>query len=146
MAGTFGGYWQNKILADRLGQQTATQQTLFLALGTAAVFTAATNTFEPYDAATAGYARYPIGTNSMFETASVPAAYAGSVATNTATMTITAGALSNWGDIGWIALMNTSTVGQGNVLAWCTAAATRTVLTGDQVLIAAGSLTIQVGP
>lgn len=153
MAGTFGGYWQSQLLKHILGQATATQQqTNWIALGTSAVFTAGgTNTFEPFTAASAvgaGYSRYPVGTNSFFEAITVPTAgsLSGAICTNTATLTISAGVASSWGDIGWIAIMNTTTVGTGDVLAWCTAAATRTVSTGDQVLIAAGSLSIQVGP
>ena len=153
MAGTFGGYWQSQILNSLVNNTTLTHtQTMWVALGTSAVFTAGgTNTFEPFTAASAagaGYARYGIGTGSCFEAVTVPTAgsLSGAVATNTATLTISAGTTSSWGDIGWIAIMNTTTVGTGDVLAWCTAAATRTVSTGDQVLIAAGSLSIQVGP
>lgn len=84
----------------------------------------------------------------MFEgvTQATLAPSSGAICTNTATMTISAGTTSSWGNVCIIALMNTATVGTGDVLAWCTAAATRNILTGDQVLIAAGSLSIQVGP
>lgn len=148
MAGTFGTYWQGNILKDRLGQATATQQTLFLALGTQTLWTAA-GTAPSWECSNdGGYARYPIGTNSMFEavTNATLAPSSGAIATNTATLTISAGTTSDWGSVCIIALMNTTTVGTGDILAWCTAAATRVVAKGDQVLIAAGSLSIQVGP
>lgn len=148
MAGTFGGYWQGQILKDRLGQATATQQTVFIALGTTTMWTAA-GTGPAWECSNdGGYARYPVGTNSCFESVTFPGAgpYTGAIATNTATLTISAGTTSSWGFVCMVALMNTATIGTGDVLGWCTAVATRQVLTGDQVLIAAGSLSIQVGP
>lgn len=149
MAGTFGGYWSSQLLKHILGQTTATQQqTTWIALGTTTMWTAA-GTGPSWECSNdGGYARYPVGTNSLFEAVTVPGAgpYTGSIATNTATLTISAGTTSNWGAVCMIALMNTATIGTGDVLAWATALATRTVLTGDQVLIAAGSLSIQLGP
>jgi len=146
MSGTYGSRWQGQVLAYQLGQTTYTQQTYWVAMCSQTAWTAAgSSIMEPSGG---GYARYPIGTNSIFNavTVSTVGPTSGAVATNTATMTISAGTTSNWGDIGWIAIMDTSTIAAGNCLAWCTAAATRTVNTGDQVLIAAGSLTIQLGP
>lgn len=146
MAGTYGSRWQGQLLKHQLGQTVFTQQTNWLALCSQTCWTAGgSSIMEPTGG---GYARYPIGTNSMFEavTVSTVGPTSGAIATNTATLTISAGTTSNWGDIGWIAIMDTSTIGAGNCLAWCTAAATRTVLTGDQVLVAAGSLSIQLGP
>ena len=151
MAGTYGSRWQAELLKLQLGQQTVpyTQQTLWVAMCNIAPHTAGgSNILSAECSAGGGYARYPIGTNSMFEavTAAVSQTASGAIATNTATMTISAGTTSNWGDVGWIAIMNTSTIGAGLLLAWATAAATRTILTGDQVLIAAGSMSIQLGP
>lgn len=146
MAGTYGSRWQAQILKHQLGQTLYTQQTYWVSLCNSTCWTAAGSDSVSEVSAGGGYARYPIGTNSFFEAVTVPTLFSGAIATNTSTLTISAGTTSNWGDIGWIRIMDTSTIGAGNTLAWCTAAATRTVLTGDQVLIAAGSLSIQLGP
>ena len=142
MAGTFGVYWQQQILSHIADGTVFTQQTLWVALSTSTFWTAAGSDFagEPGGAA---YARYGINTGLWSAVVSGAIGSSGCYILNSTQFTF-AQPTSNWGTIGYIALCNTSTSGQGYILAWCTAANARTVLTGDTVLVGTGSLQLQV--
>lgn len=142
MAGTFGGYWQVNILRTITGSQVMTQQTYWLAACTAAPMTAggtnmalaecqATNTYA--------YTRYGLATSIWKAVSgSTPASVGNTTIINYNTATPGA-----WGTIAYLAIMNTSTVRTGDILAW--GPCTNTVVgTGDTLRIATGSLVLSI--
>lgn len=141
MAGTFGGYWQANILRQITGSQVMTQQTYWIAACTVAPMTAGgTNVALCEIQTVAGaYTRQAISTN-MWQavTGSSPATVA-----NTAVINWTTAAGAAWGTVAYIAIFNTSTRGQGDILAW--GACTNTVVaTGDTLRIGTASLVISI--
>ncbi len=142
MAGTFGTYWQVQILSQLAANSVLTQQTYWIALATGTMWTAAGSDFAS-EPGGGGYARTAINTGLWNATVSGAIGSSGSYITNSTQFTL-ATPTSNWGTIGYIALCNTSTSGQGSILAWCTAANARAVLTGDTVVIGTSSLQLQI--
>lgn len=137
----FGPYWEVAVLRNITGSQAMTQYTVYVGLCTAAPLTGAGSNPALCECATntGGYTRVGIGTNQWVAVAgSSPAVTYNSAAFTWSTST------TSWGDISYVALFNTSTVNDGNVVAFATAAATKTIATGDQAVLGTQSLALQI--
>lgn len=140
--GQFGTHWEQTILMHITGQTSLTQQTYWIAACTAAPMTGAGTNMalaECEGTATANYTRISINTAGWTTVSgSSPA-----VTRNTAPVIWQTATSCAWGTIGWIAIMDTSTIGGGDVLAW--GACTNTAVgTGDTLRIGTQSLSLQV--
>lgn len=141
--GQLGTYWEQNILRQITGSQVMTQQTYWLAACTAPPMTGGGSNVALMECQTnaGAYARVAVSTN-MWQavSGSSPAVARNTTVINWATA---AGAGAAWGTIAYIAMMNTSTRQQGDILAW--GACTNTVVaTGDTLRIGTASLTISI--
>lgn len=136
----FGPYWEVAVLRHITGSQAMTQYTVWVGLCTAAPLTGSgSNPAVCECAATMNYARVGIATNAWVAVAgSSPA-----VTYNSAAFTFNT-ATNNWGDVLYVALFNTQTVNDGNVVAFATMPATKTIATGDQAVLGTQSLALQI--
>lgn len=141
--GQFGTYWETQILKHITSQTSLTAQTYWVAACTAAPMTSAGTNLALAECATAGnavgYARVIMGTAAW----TVVSGSSPAVVRNSAKITWATAVSPAWGTIAYIALMNTSTIQTGEVLAW--GACTQTVVgTGDTLSLGTQSLTLQV--
>lgn len=137
----FGPYWETAILRHITGSQAMTQYTVWVGLCTAAPLTGSGSNPAVCECATntGGYSRVGIATDTWGAVSgSSPANTYNSAAYTWSTST------TSWGDISYVALFNTATVNDGNVIAFATAAATKTIATGDQAVLGTSSLTLQI--
>lgn len=137
----FGPYWEVAVMRHITGSQNMTQLTVYVGLCTAAPLTAAGSNPALCECATntGGYTRQGIGTNQWVAVSgSSPA-----VTYNSASFSWTTSTTS-WGDVLYVALFNTSTINDGNVLAFATMPATKTIGTGDQAILGTQSLSLQL--
>lgn len=137
----FGPYWEVAVLRHITGSQNMTQATWFIGLCTGAPLTAAGSNPALCECCTntGGYTRVEIYTaNWVAVSGSSPAVTYNSAAKTWATST------TSWGDISYVAIFNTTTINDGNVVAFATAAATKTIATGDQAVLGTQSLALQI--
>jgi hypothetical protein len=120
-------YLENKLLEHSLGKTSYAMPTVYVALYTALPTEAGSvNEFTG-----GGYTRQPV----TFGSAS-----GGSITNNTSVSFPVASA--NWGTIQAIGLVDSQTVGQGNLLWYGSLDVAKTVTTGDQYLMPANSITV----
>lgn len=139
--GQFGTYWETQILKHITGQTSLTSHTFWMAACTAAPMTAAGTNVALGECQTnaASYARVAIATAAWTTVSgSSPA-----VVRNSAKISFATAASPGWGTISYLMIMNTSTLGQGEVLAW--GACTNTAVgTGDTLALGTQSLALQI--
>ena len=139
--GNFGTYVQVAVLSQMFDSGTAlTGTTMFVGLLSAAPMSTTGSDFVSEPSA-GGYARVAIGTASWQVVLSGTTSQSGSYLLNSANIVFPT-STSNWGTMAYIFASNTSLSGSGPLLWWCTAAASRSVLTGDTVTIGTQSLQV----
>jgi hypothetical protein len=139
MAGSMSDFLENEILDHILSAATYTAPaTVYIGLWTSALTDASTG-------ATAGevsggsYARVAVTNNAT----NWPAASGGSKS-NGADFTFPT-ATAGWGTVTHFAILDSATLGAGNILYWADLTVSKTVSNGDIVKFATGSITITQG-
>lgn len=139
MAGSMSDFLENEVLDHILSAATYTAPaTVYIGLWTSALTDASTG-------ATAGevsggsYARVAVTNNAT----NWPAASGGSKS-NGADFTFPT-ATAGWGTITHFAILDSATLGAGNILYWADLTVSKTVSNGDIVKFATGSITITQG-
>lgn len=134
MTGSASDYLENKLLNEVVGKTAYTMPTAYIALLTAVPDDADTGATLTEPSTGDGYARITTSGASW-------AAASGGSTSNAAILT-SATATGDWGTILAIALVDSATVGAGNVLVWGELATSKTVLSGDSLTFAVGDLVI----
>ncbi|MDP3013343.1 MAG: hypothetical protein Q8M92_03815 [Candidatus Subteraquimicrobiales bacterium] len=136
MAGSFSNYAENKVLDHLVGKTSFTMPTVWVALVTTDATDASTGEtlVEPATEDTA-YARKSTA-GSDWDAAS------GGATANAAAITFATATGEGWGTIIGFALVDSATVGEGNVLAWGELGVDKTISAGDTASFAIGDLDV----
>jgi hypothetical protein len=136
MAGSFSDYAENKILDHLVGKTSWTMPTVYVALCTSAPTDSSTGAtiVEPSTSGTA-YARKSTAGADWEAAASGANQNANAITFATATG-------AGWGTITHFALVDSGTVGAGNMLAWGSLTVSKAISAGDTASFAAGDLDI----
>ena len=134
MAGSFSDFLELEVLDHVFGAAAYTAPvTIYVGLWTSALTDASTG-------ATAGevsggsYARVAVTNNAT----NFPAASAGAKSNGTAVTFPTATA--SWGTVTYVGLLDSVTLGAGNLLAWADLTTSKTISSGDTASFAAGDI------
>lgn len=134
MAGSASDYLELKLLEEIVGKTAYTMPTAYIALLTAAPTDASTGATIVEPAGADAYARITTSGASWGTAASGSIANAAILTSPTAT--------GDWGEITHFALLDSATLGAGNVLVWGELTDSKTVLSGDSLSFAVGALII----
>jgi hypothetical protein len=124
-------YLELKVLDHTLGTTSYTAPTVYLALYTSMPTDSSAGTEV---ASGRGYARQAVAFS---------AASSGSAA-NSAVETFGPNTTTNWGTVTGAALVDSGTIGAGNVLYYKAFSSSRAVVVGDKIEFAAGSITVSI--
>lgn len=127
MPGSMSDYLENKLLEHSLGKTAYPMPTVYAALYTSVP----TEAGAVNELIGGGYARVPVSFGSA----------SGGTISNSASISFSV-ASANWGTVVAVGLIDSPTVGSGNLLWYGSLDASRTINSGDQFVIPANSLTI----
>lgn len=135
MTGSASDYLELKLLDHITGKTSYTKPTAYIALLTAEPDDASTGATITEPSASYAYARITTSGSSW-------AAATGGAVSNAAILTSATASGGDWGTITHFALLDSATLGAGNVLVWGELTTPKTVNSGDSLSFAIGAIVI----